>query len=192
MNSLRKLLSSPGVFTIAEAPGGYDALVLGQAVAASPAGCILHVARDDARLVRLAEALAFFHPDVACLALPAWDCLPYDRVSPNPAIVSQRMDGLTRLAGGASAIGDAVVVLTTVNALLQRVPPRDTLVGARFEVEAGRPLALDALTAFLERNGYARSGTVMEPGEYAPRGGLIDVFPSGAEVPLRVDLFGVR
>ena len=164
--------------------------MLGKAVAEAPAGCVLHVARDDARLARLAEALAFFHPDVACLALPAWDCLPYDRVSPNPAIVSQRMDCLTRLAGGDPAAGGPCIVLTTINGLLQRVPPRAALAGARFEIEAGRPISLDALAGYFERNGYARSGTVMEPGEYAPRGGIVDIFPSGAEAPLRIDLFG--
>ncbi|MFQ5958568.1 MAG: CarD family transcriptional regulator, partial [Alphaproteobacteria bacterium] len=175
---------------ISGAPEGYDAVVLGDLVAAAPGRQLLHVARDDARMARLAAALGFFHANVECLPLPAWDCLPYDRVSPNPAIVSQRMDALTRLAAPRPAGPAGRIVLTTVNALVQRVPTRASLAEARFEIAPGGPLDLEALFAYLEGNGYTRSGTVMEPGEYAPRGGLVDVFPSGASAPVRIDLFG--
>ena len=175
---------------ICGAPEGYDAVVLGDLVSRGPGRELLHVARDDARMARLAAALAFFHPGVECLPLPAWDCLPYDRVSPNPAIVSQRMDALTRLAVPEPAPPAGRIVLTTVNALVQRVPARDSLAGARFEIAAGGGLDLEAMFAYLEGNGYTRAGTVMEPGEYAPRGGLVDVFPPGASAPLRIDLFG--
>ena len=175
---------------IAGAPEGFDAVVLGDAVAATPERELLHVARDDARMARLAEGLAFFHPGVERLLLPAWDCLPYDRVSPNSEIVSQRMDTLTRLAAPRAAGSGARIVLTTVNALLQRVPARRTLADARLEVPVGKGLALEALTAYLERNGYTRVGSVIEHGDYAPRGGIVDIFPAGMSAPVRVDLFG--
>ena len=174
---------------ISGAPEGYDAILLGDVVAAAPGRAVLHVARDDARMARLAEGLGFFHPDLECLLLPAWDCLPYDRVSPNPAVVSQRMDTLSRLAPAPDG-SSARIVLTTVNALLQRVPARATLADARLDVSAGERLGLETLTGFLARNGYARTGAVMEPGEYAPRGGLVDVFPPGQPAPLRIDFFG--
>ncbi|MFQ5785960.1 MAG: transcription-repair coupling factor [Alphaproteobacteria bacterium] len=192
MISLGECLSDPGCSLLSSAPEGFDALLLGEAVAGTPGRALLHVASDDARMSRLAGALRFFHPDVQCLLLPAWDCLPYDRVSPNPALVGQRMETLTRLAAPESPPPAGRVVLTTVNAFLQRVPARDSLADSRRTLESGGELDLDDLIAFLEDNGYARTGTVMEPGEYAPRGGLLDVFPSAAEAPLRIDLFGDR
>ena len=150
-------------------------------------GAVLHVARDDARMARLAEALAFFAPEFEVLRFPAWDCLPYDRVSPNPEIVSERIATLARLLEPAER---PRIVLTTVNALVQRVPPRAVFRGASLTIRAGGTLDADEFIRFLEANGYGRAGTVMEPGEYATRGGIIDVFPAGEPEPVRLDLFG--
>ena len=86
-----------GRLTLAGAPEGHDAAVLGDLAARGVAGTLLHVCRDDGRMARMAAALAFFQPDLPVLTLPAWDCLPYDRVSPNGEIVSRRIDCLTRL-----------------------------------------------------------------------------------------------
>ena len=192
LTSLKDLLSAPGRFVIARAPAGYDAKLLGDAVAEAPCRALLHIARDDARMAELAEAVGFFHPGVECLQFPAWDCLPYDRVSPNPAIVAERMETLGRLAVPVGGKGRrrARLVITTVNAALQRVPARATLADARLEVTPKDRLDLDDLAVFLGRNGYIRVGTVNEPGEYAPRGGIVDIFPPGAERPLRIDMFG--
>ena len=159
-------------------------------VAAAPARILMHVARDDARMAQLAEAVAFFHPHVECLSFPAWDCLPYDRVSPNPQIVSQRMETLNRLADQGEASHGGRLVLTTVNAALQRVPARASIAGVRLELAPKRQLDLDHFARFLDRNGYTRSGTVNEPGDYALRGGIVDVFPPGTETPFRIDMFG--
>ncbi|HEX4171885.1 MAG TPA: hypothetical protein VHY82_05335, partial [Acetobacteraceae bacterium] len=102
------------------APEGWDAFLLARR-RGEFAGPILHVTRDDARMARLAEALAFVAPEAEVLRFPAWDCLPYDRVSPNPALVSERIATLTRLLEKPTR---PRIVLTTVNALVQRVPPR--------------------------------------------------------------------
>ena len=140
---------------------------------------------------RLAEALGFFAPEVEILTLPAWDCLPYDRVSPNAEIVSRRIDSLARLAEADDDDGPDRILLTTVSAALQKLPPRALFRGARYAARVGDRLDLDRLTAFLADNGYNRVGTVREPGEYALRGGLVDIFPSGGgDAPLRLDLFG--
>ena len=172
--------------TVYGAPEGFDALLLARRRAESK-GPLLHVARDDARMARLTEALAFFAPGVEVLRFPAWDCLPYDRVSPNPAIVSERIATLARLLSP----GDRPrLVLTTVNALVQRVPPRTAFVGASLVLRAGSVADPQAITAFLEANGYSRAGTVMEAGEYAARGGILDIFPAGEPEPVRLDLFG--
>ena len=172
--------------TVFGAPEGYDALLLAERRAQHD-GPVLHVARDDARMSRLADALAFFAPNVELLRFPAWDCLPYDRVSPNPEIISERIATLARLT---EPSGAPRIVLTTVNALVQRVPPRGLFQGAMLSVREGASADLDAITAFLEGNGYGRSGTVMEHGEYAVRGGIIDIFPAGESEPVRIDLFG--
>ncbi len=172
--------------TIYGAPEGYDALLLARR-RAEHAGAIVHATRDDSRMARLHEALAFFAPEVEVLRFPAWDCLPYDRVSPNPAIVSERIACLARLL---EPVTRPRIVLTTVNALVQRVPPRAVFRGASLSVRTGGAIAPADLTRFLEANGYGRADTVMEPGEYAVRGGIVDIFPAGEPDPVRLDLFG--
>jgi transcription-repair coupling factor (superfamily II helicase) len=168
------------------APEGWDAFLLARR-RAEAAGPVIHVTRDDARMARLAEALAFVMPEAEILRFPAWDCLPYDRVSPNPVLVAERVATLTRLLEQQAA---PRIVLTTVNALVQRIPPRATFSGASLALAVNATVAPEKLAAFLEAHGYGRAGTVMEPGEYAIRGGIIDLFPAGEADPVRLDLFG--
>ncbi len=168
------------------APEGWDAFLLARR-RAEAAGAVLHVTRDDARMARLAEALAFVMPEAEILRFPAWDCLPYDRVSPNPVLVAERVATLTRLLEKSTK---PRVVLTTVNALVQRIPPREAFEGASMALATGGTVQPETLAAFLESHGYGRAGTVMEPGEYAMRGGIIDLFPAGEPDPVRLDLFG--
>src|SRR6202050_3620448 len=168
------------------APAGWDAFLLAPR-RREHSGSVLHVTRDDARMARVAEALAFVMPEAEILRFPAWDCLPYDRVSPNPALVSERIAMLTRLLDKPTG---PRIVLTTVNALVQRVPPRSAFAGARLDVSVNGQVKPEELARFLEANGYGRAGTVMEPGEYAVRGGIFDIFPAGESEPLRLDLLG--
>ena len=168
------------------APEGWDAFLLAQR-RREHTGSILHVTRDDARMARLAEALAYVMPEAEILRFPAWDCLPYDRVSPAAALVSERIATLARLLDKPTG---PRIVLTTVNALVQRVPPRSAFTGANMTLTVGGDVKPEKLAEFLEANGYGRAGTVMEPGEYAIRGGIIDIFPSGESEPVRLDLFG--
>ena len=167
------------------APGGYDAIFLAQI--ARDHGQALFVARDDVHLVRLSQALAFFAPDAERLDFPAWDCLPYDRASPNGEILGRRIDTLTRLQEPATGCR---VVLSTVSALLQRVPPRSAFLNSTLAARVGDNLPQEGLVAFLIANGYGRAETVMEAGEFAIRGGIVDIFPSGAEQAIRLDFFG--
>ena len=200
MTSLYETLIKPEHWLIANAPEGVDAWLLaglaGGRDGAAPSAVrwpLLQVCRDDARMARLAEALGFFAPGLEVLRLPAWDCLPYDRVSPHRDIVAQRIDALTRLIQIAETTEghDApCIVLTTVNALLQRLPPRAAFRGRVLARRTGDTLAPDELTDFLVANGYLRAESVGEPGEYAVRGGLVDVFPPGEAEPLRLDFFG--
>ncbi len=183
--------STTSAATIYGAPEGFDALLLARRRAEHP-GAIVHVARDDSRMARLADALAVFAPDLEILRFPAWDCLPYDRVSPNPELVSERIATLARLIENRVLDTPAKprILLTTVNALVQRVPPRDAFRGASMVLRAGHDAPPEHIVRFLEANGYNRAGTVMEPGEYATRGGIIDLFPAGEPEPVRLDFFG--
>ncbi|MCH7796081.1 MAG: transcription-repair coupling factor, partial [Proteobacteria bacterium] len=132
-------LSGPGRMLIANAPEGLDALLLAELATARGPDPVLHVARDDVRMARLAATLGFFAPEAEVLTFPAWDCLPYDRVGPHRDILARRIDTLTRLIEAAPAPGGRVVI-TTVNALLQRVPPGTAFAGRVLEGAPGTRL----------------------------------------------------
>ena len=187
MERLTYIAREPGRFAVTGAPEGYDAYLAAEA-ARHRKGLVVFVAADDARAESAAESMRFFAPDVWLLMFPAWDCLPYDRVSPKPDIESTRLATLAALARRDE--DEVAVVVTTVNAVLQRVPPRELIAEASFIARAGGNVDHDALVVFLARNGYARAGTVREPGDFALRGGIIDLWPPGAGEPLRMDLFG--
>ena len=186
-----RVLEMAGRLTLCGVPEGADALIIAEVARARGAegvlGGVLHVARDDGRLAALADALEFFAPEIEIVSLPAWDCLPYDRISPNPVLCARRMETLSLLAGP-SAKGR--VVLTTVNAAGQRLPPRNVLRRNSFIARLGDTVKSDDLVKFLTENGYVRSSTVSEAGEFAVRGGLVDIFPAGADEPIRLDFFG--
>lgn len=186
MKTLRTLPNGPGRTTLSGAPDGVDALAIAE-TANRLGGPVLTVYRDEPRMRQAAERLAFVAPDMSQVLLPAWDCLPYDRVSPNADSVAGRLDALSVLCG---EIDGALIVLTTVSAILQKVPPAETFRSATLRVVPGDRCSLRTLQTFFERNGYRRATTVREPGEYAVRGGIVDVFPSGAPDPLRLDFFG--
>ena len=171
---------------------GQDALVLAQllrdAGSEGKPPTIIHVARDDRRLDALERGLQFFTPKVRRISIPAWDTVPYDRIGPNAEIVAKRMTSLARLALAAGK--EPVIVLTTVNAILQRLPPRDFLRTSMRQLAPGQRIDLNRLTQRLVNGGFQRTGTVMEPGEFAVRGGILDVFPPGRATPVRLDFFG--
>ena len=172
--------------TVSGVPQGYDAYV-GAEAARRRGGPVLFVALDDVQADALERALGFFAPQMPVLAFPAWDCLPYDRVSPKPDIESKR---LATLAALARDTGKACVIVTTINAVLQRVPPKAVIAGASFIAKNGAEVDRDALVGFLSGNGYVRAGTVREPGDFSLRGGIVDLWPPGEEQPLRLDFFG--
>ena len=172
--------------TVGGAPEGFDARLVLQEVEAR-AGPVIHVARDDKRMAAMAAALEFFAPDMPVIRFPGWDCLPYDRVSPNADISATRMATLATLVHGAP---QRFVLLTTLNAVTQRVPPRDVLREAAFAAARGERIDEKALRDFLVRMGFSQAPTVTEPGDYALRGGIIDIYPPGEVGPVRLDLFG--
>jgi len=167
-------------------PEGFDATRLLRELEHGDAP-VLHVARDDKRLAAMATALEFFDPSVPVLRFPGWDCLPFDRVSPNADISAARMATLATLATG---LEGRFILLTTLSSATQYVPPRALLKSSAFVAEVNYRLNEEELRNFLVRMGFSQSPTVMEPGDYAIRGGIIDVWPPGEDMPVRLDLFG--
>ncbi|MEM8791179.1 MAG: transcription-repair coupling factor [Pseudomonadota bacterium] len=178
--------SASGAITVCGAPEGWDAHYLAELVAKT-GGPVIHVARDDARAAAMTEALAVFAPVLPVLTFPAWDCLPYDRVSPNPEIAAPRMAALAALADGFDRPG---VLMTTLNAATQRVPPVAWVAESSFVAEASQQIDIDGLVAWLTGMGFNRVSTVIEHGDFAVRGGIIDIFPPGDAYPVRLDFFG--
>ena len=178
--------TAPGILPVYGAPEGADALAIAGAAKQTNA-LVTHIARDGARAAAMVQSLRFFAPDIPVVEFPAWDCLPYDRVSPSGAVASRRM---AALAAVSSAADGAHILVTSVNAATQRTPPKDAIKLAAMSLAAGAAIPMNDLTTYLAANGYARSSTVREPGEFAVRGGLVDIFPPGADEPVRLDFFG--
>jgi len=173
-------------FLLSGAPEGYDAKLLARELARGEP--VIFIARDDRRLEAMRAALAFFEPTAAVLTFPAWDCLPYDRVSPNPEVSAARMATLAALA--AKSVSGPFVLLTTLSAATQRVPARDLVASSSFSAKVGQRIDEKGLKQFLVRMGFSPVSTVSEPGDYAVRGGIIDIYPPGEGGPVRLDLFG--
>src|SRR5471032_3242048 len=178
------LLQAGQPLTLAQVADGAEGLVLAdlaRTIAArpnAPAISLAVICRDGQRMAALSRALAFFGPDILTMEFPAWDCLPYDRVSPNASVVAQRMTALLRLAR-VKGRDKPSVLLTTVNAALQRVPAREFVATHALSVAPGNVLGMAGVTEWLELNGFSRASTVREAGEYAVRGGILDLFPPG-------------
>ncbi|WP_046865221.1 transcription-repair coupling factor [Microvirga massiliensis] len=181
--------------TLASVPDGFDAMVVADLARSLSKGAdgpavLLHVARDGQRQQLLQNALQFIAPEIEVLAFPAWDTQPYDRISPNAGIMAQRMTTLSRLTRSKTSEERPRLVSTTVNALIQRVPPRSRLETETFSAAPGNMVDTEQLVAWLEINGFLRTGTVRDTGEYAVRGGIIDLYPAGLPNPVRLDFFG--
>ncbi|OCW56531.1 transcription-repair coupling factor [Hoeflea olei] len=173
--------------TLSGVPQGMEALALAELARA--AGPLAYIISDGQRMADLEQNLAFFAPDIPVLTLPGWDCLPYDRVSPGADISARRLAALSALARFSEKPHPAIVIVT-VNAMLQRVPPKAVVTELGFVARAGNRLKMEDLGGMLARNGFERVDTVREVGEYAVRGGILDVFVPGEDEPVRLDFFG--
>ena len=167
-------------------PNGYQAFVLSELTKKHPLICI--ITPNDKQLIYLKETINLLQPHLSVLCLPNWDTVPYDRVSPKADIVSERIATFIQLANQSHK--NPLIVLTTASALLQKTPSPDFFKQASLTLKVGETLPFEALKKFLNTNGYHATNTVMEHGEYAVRGGLTDIFPSGSQHPIRIDFFG--
>lgn len=193
MSALKENINKPHFKTIYSLPEGQDARFLADRarVASRDRKICIHVAMDELRLSALAECLAFFSPDIDVVIFPAWDCLPYDRVSPHTDVMAGRIAALSLLLEWKTdGLYKPRIVLTSVNAIIQRVMPPETLVASQLVAVKGGTLSIIDLGRFLANNGYVRTDTVREAGEFAIRGDIIDIFPPSYDSPVRIDLFG--
>ena len=180
------------------APQGVDQLIV-SALCHSDQPMII-VLRDEARLSQFVQGMGFVNPQARILSLPAWDCLPYDRISPHSSVTSTRLASLSYLSGFRSPDSSSVsssgsiqnpdIIVTTVNGWLQKLPPPSFFQSASLALQTGSTASLEAVTQFLANNGFHRTDTVREYGEFAVRGGILDIFNDASALPTRLDFFG--
>src|SRR3954469_22095393 len=173
-------------FALPRPPGSADALLLArlalrEKAAGRPVGIVTSGATDAQRLM---DELAFFAPDLRCALFPDWETLPYDTFSPHQDLISERLATLWRISQR-----EADPIVGPATPALSRVPPPSFLAGYTFHFKDKQKLEEAKLKAQLTLAGYNHVTQVVSPGEYAVRGGLIDLFPMGSAVPYRVDLF---
>lgn len=169
---------------------GYEAFVLAKILEeAGDKGPVLFIARDGQRVADIEQVIGFIMPDLPVLHIPAWDCLPYDRVSPGATVSAKRLSALSHLAALREKKHPALII-ATANAALQKLPPRTALAEQGFSAKPGSRVNMNELTQRLERNGFERVPTVRDVGEFAVRGGILDLYVPGTEEPLRLDFFG--
>ena len=164
---------------------GYEAFVLSALLNKNKP--LLYMAGDGVNLAQTSSMLRFLHPKLKILEFPAWDTVPYDRVSPNSTIMAKRVETLSYLAFYDGR--EPLAVITSIGALMQKLPPQKVFKNARKKIKVGGKLDFNDFLHYVSMNGYTRVEQVMEPGEYALRGDITDIFPSGTENPLRIDLF---
>ncbi|MBI2768632.1 MAG: transcription-repair coupling factor [Burkholderiales bacterium] len=173
-------------FTLPKPAGSADALLLARLAERDKAARRITaiVTSDATDAQRLLDELAFFAPDLRCALFPDWETLPYDSFSPHQDLISERLATLWRISQG-----EADVVIVPATTALYRLAPPQFLAGYTFHFQVKQKLEDARLKAQLALAGYSHVSQVVSPGEYAVRGGLIDLFPMGSQVPYRVDLF---
>jgi transcription-repair coupling factor (superfamily II helicase) len=186
VTDIQRVLSAKSPITLAGAPAGFLPWLAGD-LARAAKGRAVFIAPDEAAMRHIADAAAYFAPELEVLTFPAWDCLPYDRSSPSLRSSSERLATLHALQRKAAA---PQLLVSTVNAATQRTlsPFRVRQLVAR--LAPGERIDLARLTALLTGNGYHRTDTVQDAGEFAVRGGIVDLFPAGEDQGLRLDFFG--
>ena len=167
---------------------GYDAFLLGE-VYKQTSNDILYVVSDGVTLEIVADLLNTIFPDIEVLKLPAWDTVPYDRVSPNIEIVAERVQTLCALAKNQTPKKPRIIVVS-VGSVIQKLPLKKIFLNSIRDVKIGSELKFEEFLHYATINGYIRVEQVMEAGEYAVRGDILDIFPVGTDEPLRIDLFG--
>ncbi|MDA8000193.1 MAG: transcription-repair coupling factor [Alphaproteobacteria bacterium] len=170
-----------------QGPAPYRLRALAESIKANDDGRTVLIVSDRISLERAATILSFCNPSLRLAKFPAWDCRPYDRMAPSSEVLALRLDCLARLAQSENS---PQLIVTTVAAVLQRLPSPSWLTERSRTIRRGDNIAPDTLLQLLNANGYQRGDMVTQSGEYAMRGGLLDVFSPSLPRPLRLDFFG--
>ncbi|HQA18620.1 MAG TPA: CarD family transcriptional regulator, partial [Novosphingobium sp.] len=186
MPDLSKILAAKAPLTLSSLARGAQPLVLADLARAAKTRAVF-IAPDEAAMQAIADSAAFFAPELDVIAFPAWDCLPYDRASPALSISARRLAALHRLQGKPSG---PQLLVTTINAALQRVATPFRIRENVRLLKPGMEIGRESLIALLQRQGYSRTDTVADAGEFAVRGSIFDIYPSGLDAGLRLDFFG--
>ncbi len=186
MPDLSKILSAKTPLTLAALARGAQPLVLADLARAAKTRAVF-IVPDEAAMQAIADSAAFFAPELEVLSFPAWDCLPYDRASPALSISARRLAALHRLQ---AKTDKPQLLVTTINAVLQRVATPFRIRENVRLLKPGMEIGRESLIALLQRQGYSRTDTVADAGEYAVRGSIFDIYPSGLDAGLRLDFFG--
>jgi transcription-repair coupling factor (superfamily II helicase) len=186
MPDIPRILAAKAPLTLASLARGAQPLVMGDLARASR-GRAVFVAPDEQAMSGVADAARWFAPELQVIEFPAWDCLPYDRASPALSVSARRLSALHQLQGGKA---QSQLLVTTVNALTQRVLTPFRVRESVRELKPGVTIGHESLAVLLQRQGYSRTDTVIDSGEFAVRGSIFDIYPSGLEAGLRLDFFG--
>ncbi len=186
MEPLPRILAASAPLTLAGVPAGFLPWLLTD-VARAAKSTAVYVAADEAAMRSVADTAHYFAPEIEILQFPAWDCLPYDRASPSLKATSERLATLAALQTTASG---PRLLLTTINAITQRTLTPFRIRQLSAHLKPGARIDRDRLAGLLQANGYMRTDTVADAGEYAVRGSLVDLFPAGEPHGLRLDFFG--
>lgn len=186
MSDIAKVLSAKSPLTLSSIARGAQPLVLAD-LARAAKGRAVFIAPDDGAARAIVESAAFFAPELDVLDFPAWDCLPFDRASPALSISARRLAALQKLQHKRDR---PQLLVTTINAVLQRVLTPFRIRESTRLLTPGVEIGRESLIALLQRQGYTRTDTVVDAGEYAVRGSIFDIYPTGLDHGLRLDFFG--
>ncbi|WP_225206641.1 transcription-repair coupling factor [Novosphingobium huizhouense] len=186
MSDIAKVLSAKTPLILSSIARGAQPLVLAD-LARAAKGRAVFVAPDDGAARAIVESAAFFAPELEVIDFPAWDCLPFDRASPALSISARRLAALQKLQHKRDR---PQLLVTTINALLQRVLTPFRIRESTRLLTPGVEIGRESLIALLQRQGYTRTDTVVDAGEYAVRGSIFDIYPTGLDHGLRLDFFG--
>ncbi len=190
MTSNQIILPENGSISFTNVFKGTSVFALAKIIKQAGKKDVVFIASDSRELEDVYNSALFFFPDLEIHKFPPWDCLPYDRISPQSDILGERSKFFSAFAQQKGSKRPTRLILTSVNAVLKRLTPREYYVNSSINISVGTEHNIDDLIKILVESGYNYSDPVMEQGQYAKRGSLLDIFISGQDNPLRIDFFG--
>ena len=184
--ALQRIVEATAPLTLSRVPSGFLPWLVSD-VARAAKGRAVVIAADEAAMRAIADNAPVFAPELEVIAFPAWDCLPYDRASPALRVMAERLGALHALQQKPKG---PQLLVTTVNAVTQRILTPFRIRQFTRRLAEGERTERDALVETLVANGYQRTDSVHDSGEFAVRGSIIDLYPAGASQPVRLDFFG--